>query len=114
MGAAERRALLQELFGTDGNSIGVSYLRLSIGASDLDAQVFSYDDLPAGQTDPTLAKFSLAPERAHLLERRPATEAEGAGLVGPAGAGEGPHAASAASAERAATARGRAKSMRTP
>ncbi|MBC8083469.1 MAG: glucosylceramidase, partial [Hymenobacter sp.] len=49
------------------NSIGVSYLRLSIGASDLDARVFSYDDLPAGQTDPTLSKFSLAPDREHLL-----------------------------------------------
>ncbi|MCC3156695.1 glucosylceramidase [Hymenobacter sp. 15J16-1T3B] len=67
MGAAERARLLRELFATDGTSIGVSYLRLSIGASDLDAQVFSYDDLPAGQTDPELKQFSLAPDRAHLL-----------------------------------------------
>ncbi|PJJ58657.1 glycoside hydrolase family 30 protein [Hymenobacter chitinivorans] len=67
MGAPERKALLQELFGTDGNNIGVSYLRLSIGASDLDAQVFSYDDLPAGQTDPELTKFSLAPDQPHLI-----------------------------------------------
>ncbi|WP_022826072.1 glycoside hydrolase family 30 protein [Hymenobacter norwichensis] len=67
MGAKERNALLQELFATDGNNIGVSYLRLSIGASDLDAAVFSYDDLPEGQTDPTLAKFSLAPDQAHLI-----------------------------------------------
>jgi glucosylceramidase len=67
MGVKERKALLQELFATDGNNIGVSYLRLSIGASDLDAKVFSYDDLPEGQTDPTLAKFSLAPDQAHLI-----------------------------------------------
>jgi glucosylceramidase len=67
MAPAARAALLQELFGTEGNHIGVSYLRLSIGASDLDAQVFSYDDLPAGQTDPTLSKFSLAPDREHLI-----------------------------------------------
>ncbi|MCB2379237.1 glucosylceramidase [Hymenobacter sp. BT635] len=67
MGAPERQALLRELFGTDGNNIGVSYLRLSIGASDLDAQVFSYSDLPAGQTDPTLVKFSLAPDKPHLI-----------------------------------------------
>ncbi|SFQ05258.1 glycoside hydrolase family 30 protein [Hymenobacter arizonensis] len=67
MGAPERARLLQELFGTDGSNIGVSYLRLSIGASDLDERVFSYDDLPAGQTDPTLARFSLAPDREHLL-----------------------------------------------
>ncbi|MBF9239291.1 glucosylceramidase [Hymenobacter sp. BT683] len=67
MGATERAKLLRELFGTAGNNIGVSYLRLSIGASDLDDRVFSYDDLPAGETDPTLAKFSLAPDREHLL-----------------------------------------------
>ena len=67
MSAAKRTALLRELFGTDTKGIGVSYLRLSIGASDLDAQVFSYDDLPAGQTDPTLAKFSLAPDAQHLI-----------------------------------------------
>ncbi|WP_426491758.1 glycoside hydrolase family 30 protein [Hymenobacter sp. 102] len=62
-----RKAILRELFATDGNNIGVSYLRLSIGASDLDATVFSYDDLPEGQTDPTLARFSLAPDKQHLL-----------------------------------------------
>ena len=32
---------------------------MSIGASDLDAEVFSYDDLPAGQTDPDLQHFSI-------------------------------------------------------
>ena len=63
----DRQALLQELFGTTGNSIGVSYLRLSIGASDLDAKVFSYNDLPAGQTDVSLSQFSLQPDMAHLI-----------------------------------------------
>ena len=67
MSPAKRTALLRELFGTDAQGIGVSYLRLSIGASDLDAHVFSYDDLPTGQTDPTLAKFSLAPDEKHLI-----------------------------------------------
>lgn len=52
--------LLNELFGTNANSIGVSYLRVSIGASDLSKSVFSYDDMPAGQTDPSLANFTLA------------------------------------------------------
>ncbi|SNC77671.1 glucosylceramidase [Hymenobacter gelipurpurascens] len=67
MSPAARASILKELFATDGNNIGVSYLRLSIGASDLDATVFSYDDLPEGQTDPTLAKFSLAPDKPHLI-----------------------------------------------
>ncbi|NMH26757.1 glycoside hydrolase family 30 protein [Flavobacterium silvaticum] len=55
--------LLKELFGTDKNNIGISYLRISIGASDLDDKVFSYDDLPAGETDPKLEKFSLENDR---------------------------------------------------
>ncbi|RYG32693.1 MAG: glucosylceramidase, partial [Chitinophagaceae bacterium] len=55
--------LLNELFGTKGKSIGISYLRLSIGASDLDERVFSYNDLPSGETDPDLKKFSLENDR---------------------------------------------------
>ncbi|GAB4024047.1 glucosylceramidase [Spirosoma koreense] len=67
MDADARKAILNELFSTSGKGIGVSYLRISIGASDLDERVFSYDDLPAGETDPTLAKFSLAPDQKHLI-----------------------------------------------
>jgi glucosylceramidase len=62
-----RTALLQELFDTDGAHIGISYLRVSIGSSDLDARTFSYDDLPAGQTDANMTKFSLAPDRVALI-----------------------------------------------
>src|ERR1035437_8239861 len=62
-----RAALLKELFSTEGNGIGVSYLRVSIGSSDMNDHVFSYDDMPAGQTDPNLAKFSLAPDRADVI-----------------------------------------------
>ena len=63
----KRAALLHELFTTEGTSIGVSYLRVSIGSSDMNEHVFSYDDMPAGQTDPTLAKFSLEPDRADVI-----------------------------------------------
>jgi glucosylceramidase len=62
MDPASRAALLDELFDTDGAHIGISYLRVSIGSSDLDAHPFSYDDLPPGQTDATMMKFSLAPD----------------------------------------------------
>ena len=54
-----RSALLRELFSTDGNGIGVSLLRLSIGASDLSEHSFSYDDMPEGQVDPDLAHFNI-------------------------------------------------------
>jgi glucosylceramidase len=63
LSSSKRKALLNELFGNDKNSISISYLRLSIGASDLDGEVFSYDDLPEGQTDPSLSKFSLARDK---------------------------------------------------
>lgn len=67
MGATERAALLQEFFGKNDNSIGVSYLRVSIGASDLDPVVFSYCDLPAGQTDPDLLHFNLLRDTLFLI-----------------------------------------------
>lgn len=67
LSASERASLLQELFGSADNSISISYLRISIGASDLDASVFSYNDLPAGQTDINLANFSLAHDTVDLI-----------------------------------------------
>jgi len=67
MDANNKSALLQELFGTGSNSIGVSYLRLSIGSSDLNASVFSYDDMPSGQTDTSLQNFSIDKDKADLV-----------------------------------------------
>lgn len=67
MSATARSSVIKELFATDGNNIGISYLRLSIGASDLDERVFSYNDLPAGQADTAMAHFSLDPDREHLI-----------------------------------------------
>ena len=67
LNAADKAKLLKELFGNDSASIGISYLRISIGASDLNATVFTYDDMPAGQTDVNLANFSLAPDETDLI-----------------------------------------------
>ncbi len=67
MDPGPRQTLLKELFRAEGAGIGVSYLRLSLGASDLDERVFSYDDLPPGQTDPELSRFSLDPDRKALI-----------------------------------------------
>ena len=61
LNSTKRQELLQELFGSGQNSISISYLRISIGASDLDSAPFTYNDLPSGQTDLNLEKFSLAP-----------------------------------------------------
>ncbi|MFM7839942.1 MAG: glycoside hydrolase family 30 protein [Chitinophagaceae bacterium] len=67
MGARERAILLQELFGRGDHSIGISYLRISIGASDLDPEVFSYDDLPPQETDENLVHFQLGRDTLYLL-----------------------------------------------
>ena len=67
MSAASRAALLQELFATDKNNIGTSYLRVSVGASDLNDHVFSYDDLPAGETDTNLVHFDLGPDKTDVI-----------------------------------------------
>ncbi|MDO9274884.1 MAG: glycoside hydrolase family 30 beta sandwich domain-containing protein [Lutibacter sp.] len=67
LNADKKQVLLQELFGANENAISINYLRISIGASDLDASVFSYNDLPAGQTDINLTQFSLAPDKINLI-----------------------------------------------
>lgn len=67
LNSSKRQELLQELFGSGDNAISVSYLRISIGASDLDSLPFTYNDLPNGQTDLNLEKFSLAPNKNDVI-----------------------------------------------
>ncbi len=67
LNATDKTNLLNELFGNGTNSIGISYVRLSIGASDLTASVFSYDDLAPGHTDMNLDSFSLSKDTVDLL-----------------------------------------------
>jgi len=67
MEKSKRAALLKELFGSGKQDIGVSYLRISLGASDLDPAPFSYNDLPKGETDPDIKQFSIAKDREFLI-----------------------------------------------
>ncbi|WP_326720474.1 ricin-type beta-trefoil lectin domain protein [Streptomyces sp. NBC_00243] len=63
---AQRDAAMTKLFSpTDG--IGLSFVRNPMGASDLARYGYSYDDVPAGQTDPTLAQFSIAHDLADVV-----------------------------------------------
>jgi glucosylceramidase len=66
MSSSAKNELLQELFSVE-NGIGVSYLRISIGASDLDSNVFSYNDLPPGQTDTNQTNFSISADNSNLI-----------------------------------------------
>jgi glucosylceramidase len=62
----QRDAIMRELFGRDGG-LGLSFLRVPMGASDFSSRHYSYDDMPAGESDPTLARFSIAPDRVDKL-----------------------------------------------
>lgn len=67
MSPSARTALLQDLFSTEGDKAGVSYVRLTIGASDLNSFVFSYNDLKEGETDLSLSKFDLAQDKKDVI-----------------------------------------------
>lgn len=56
-----------DLFTREGKGIGLSFMRIPMGASDIALSVYSFDDLPAGKTDPTLAKFSIAHDQEYIL-----------------------------------------------
>jgi glucosylceramidase len=61
-----RETLLRELFDPD-SGLGLSFTRLTIGASDFSPHHYTFDDMPPGQRDPTLARFSIEPDRANRL-----------------------------------------------
>jgi glucosylceramidase len=66
MTATKRKALLAQLFDAK-EGIGINYIRLSIGASDFSLSPYSYDDMPIGQRDDSLAHFSLAHDTGALI-----------------------------------------------
>jgi len=66
MAAPQRDTLMRELFGP-APGLGLSFTRLTIGASDFSRSHYSLDDMPPGQQDPALAHFSIEPNRAEVL-----------------------------------------------
>jgi glucosylceramidase len=67
MSSVARHALLEDLFGSGSGQRNMSYIRVSVGASDMNESVYTYDDMPEGATDRTLAHFSLAPDEADVI-----------------------------------------------
>jgi glucosylceramidase len=74
--ADQRLALMQALFGNLGvpNALGVpaihlNFLRVAIGASGAMTvgTPYSYDDMPPGQTDPSLSGFSVAHDSSYMI-----------------------------------------------
>jgi len=65
--AAARQQLMSELFGPGG--IRLDFVRVPMGASDFtrNGTPYTYDDLPAGRSDPELRHFSVAHDDAYIL-----------------------------------------------
>lgn len=66
LSASTRADVMQKVFSPTAG-IGLGFLRNPMGASDLARFNYSYDDLPAGQTDPGLTRFSIAHDLADVL-----------------------------------------------
>ena len=64
----QRAQVMASLFSPHGGD-GLDYLRQPIGASDMVAGTtdYTYDDRPAGQTDYSMADFSIAHDQAEIL-----------------------------------------------
>ena len=65
--ARQRDALLKELFGREGNGLGLSFSRLTIGASDFSRHHYSLNDTPDGTPDPDLKHFSIDQNRGDVI-----------------------------------------------
>jgi len=62
----QRKEILEKLFDPV-HGIGLSMIRQPMGASDFALDDYTYDDLPAGQTDPDLKQFSIARDQAYII-----------------------------------------------
>lgn len=61
----QKEALMNDLFTASGIRMGM--MRHTIGASDFNLQSYTYNDLPHGETDPTLSKFSIDYDKADII-----------------------------------------------
>ena len=59
MTPSARHEILQEMFNPK-DGVGFSYIRLTLGSSDLNSFTFSYDDIEEGKEDFKLKNFSLS------------------------------------------------------
>lgn len=66
MSSGARGTLLRELFDPN-TGIGISYLRLTMGASDFSLSNFSYDDIPTSENDFELQHFSFSQDTLDVI-----------------------------------------------
>ena len=63
----QRTQLMQNLFTRQEEGIGLSYVRIPMGASDFAFEDYSYDDMPPGEVDPDLQHFSIDHDKAYII-----------------------------------------------
>jgi glucosylceramidase len=63
---AHRQFVMEELFDAE-KGIGISYLRVPMGSCDFRLKEYTYDDVPAGQDDPKLEKFSIVADEEYII-----------------------------------------------
>jgi glucosylceramidase len=61
----ERTQIMNDLFSPSGADF--DFLRFPMGASDEAVTNYSYDDMPAGQTDPSLTHFSVSHDTSYII-----------------------------------------------
>jgi glucosylceramidase len=66
--------LLEELFSTT-NGLGLSVVRVPMGASDFALVPYTYNDMPPGQTDESLEHFSIAHDLQYIVPTLHAAQA---------------------------------------
>ncbi|MBS0387671.1 MAG: glycosyl hydrolase, partial [Proteobacteria bacterium] len=62
----QRNALMRELFGP-APGLNLSFVRVPIGGSDFSPYHYTLDDMPLGESDPTLSKFRLDANHMQLI-----------------------------------------------
>jgi glucosylceramidase len=66
LSATTRNDTMRRLFDPN-TGIGLSFIRNPMGGSDLARFSYTYDDMPAGQTDPALSRFSIQHDLADVV-----------------------------------------------
>jgi len=65
----KRKATMADLFGRQNDGLGMSFTRLTVGASDFSPDHYSYDDTPGNVPDPELKHFTIDYARKYVLPR---------------------------------------------
>jgi glucosylceramidase len=65
----KRHSIMSELFGRASGGLGLSFTRLTLGASDFSTSDYSYDDTAGNVPDPLLRNFSIERAKRYVLPR---------------------------------------------